>query len=279
MGERLERVLAGRILINGKAPTEWLQTGDLLEYLHLREDEADLADTPLVILYEDDDLLAISKPPHLPVSPGGRFYFCCLAILAKERFGLPELSPMHRLDLETSGVLLFGKNKLARTQIQPLFELHQIEKLYEAITFGDPGLEPIEGDMVPLVGSKIHSKQTLIPADEPRSKTKILSVEPFGPYFLIKLAPLTGKTNQLRVHLAHRGAPIVGDKKYYPDEQVYLDWFDHRQLEPLLERLKLHRQALHCQALAFENPLTRKPLQLQDDRILWEETLTQIRDL
>ena len=264
--EKLQRILADRVRVNGVwVPGETLlQKGDAISYTHRRSDEK-VVPPPLQVIYEDDDLLAISKPANLPVTPSGNYYFNSLAIHCKEVFHNPSLNPLHRLDLETSGVLAFGKHKAANRLFQPMFAEKRMKKRYQALVFGAPPLGLIEGDLVEDPASQIHSKRFLRQVPHPTSQSIIHEVLPQGPYSLVTLEPVTGKTNQLRVHLAALGCPIVGDKKYYPDESVYLDWYEHHDLSRILDRVKLPRQALHCSSLRFEHPLTGQWIEIHDN--------------
>jgi 23S rRNA pseudouridine1911/1915/1917 synthase len=97
---------------------------------------------------------------------------------------------------------------------------------------------------------------------------------PRGPFSELELEPVTGKTNQLRVHLAHVGHPIVGDKKYHPDEEVFLDWYAHRDYARLAERLLLPRQALHCEALAFTHPFSGAALETRAPAAMWRDKVS-----
>lgn len=272
--ERLEEILLTRVSLNGEAVNKntVLQKGDWIEYIHLRSDEDQPGFEP-DILYEDDSLLAISKPDYLPVIPNTSYYFNSLAILLKERFDNEEISPVHRLDIETSGVLLFGKSRSACSEIQRLFRLREVEKHYQAITFERPVVNTMSGSLVPARNSKIYTKLELDETQEGGSRTDIEKCEPWGSYFRLWLKPITGKTNQIRAHLAAIGCPIVGDKKYYPDETVFLDWFVHRKIERIIDRLKLTRQALHSESLSFINPFSKKRVHIQDTTHTWMEKI------
>ena len=92
------------------------------------------------------------------------------------------------------------------------------------------------------------------------------------------IKPVTGKTNQIRAHLSAVGAPIVGDKKYFPDESVFLDWFVHRDINRVLPQLKLHRQALHCKSISFVNPLNKEFLQITDNTSFWDEKIEPLQN-
>lgn len=277
-GERgepwVEKIFPTRVTLNGETVNDEtiIHTGDFLEYLHFREDESELTFKPEVI-YEDEHIVAIVKPDHVPVSPSGRYYFTSIAILMKEWSDNIEMTPLHRLDLETSGVLLFGKTRRARKRIQPQFDRKKIDKYYQAVVFGEVNVNKIEGEILPETDSQIYTKCKLVQSDNPTSLTHIEKTEQFGKYQRVWLKPVTGKTNQLRIHLASEGAPIVGDKKYYPDEEVYLDWIEHRDISRILSQLILPRQALHCWKMEFTNPLTNEKVTLEDTSDYWEKKI------
>ncbi len=253
-----------RVRLNGAPVAEdtWVRPGDTIAYRHLRAEEPPAA-AALPVLYEDEWLVALHKPDDAPVSPSGIYYFTSVAIRAREDFGNPELTPLHRLDLETSGVLLLARRRAYLRAFHALFEQRRIAKRYLALVYGGfpAELKEITGRLGPHPASAIHTKLWLDPASpEPNSLTRILRVVSHGRCSELLLAPETGKTNQIRVHLAHAGHAIVGDKKYFPDEGVFLDWLERRDFARLRERLWLPRQALQCQSLAFDHPYTRAPV-------------------
>lgn len=273
----LEEIILTRVQLNGASVgmQSVVRKGDWIEYRHFRKDEEELA-MELPVIYEDDWLVAISKPDFLPVIPNTSFYFNSLAILVKERYNNPEISPVHRLDIETSGTLLFGKTRDACSKIQGLFRERQVEKQYQAVTFSKPTVNSITGNLVPDTNSQIYTKLMLDPTSENGSRTLIKTCRPWGPYFLLEIKPLSGKTNQIRAHLAAVGCPIVGDKKYYPDETVFLDWFQYRDIRRIIGRLKLSRQALHCQSLSFINPFTDQPVDIEDTTPTWDKKIAEL---
>jgi tRNA pseudouridine32 synthase/23S rRNA pseudouridine746 synthase len=154
------------------------------------------------------------KPHFLPVKPGGRFIKQSLLVRLKQALGLPELSPVHRIDRETSGLVLFSVRSGDRSRYQTLFEQRQVHKTCEAVAplSADP-LPPSYQSRIVQDGQFFRQREA---AGETSSLTRILGVTPLpcnntparGLYLL---QPVTGKTHQLRVHLNALGRPIVKD--------------------------------------------------------------------
>ena len=223
-------------------------------------------------LYEDEWLLALHKPDSIPVHPTGIFYFSSMVMLARETFNNPELTPLHRLDLETDGVLLFAKQKGYIRPFHQLFESHAVQKSYSALVHGKfpDQTKEISGWIAPCTDSLIHTKLWLYPKGRgPKSITRIKAAGKRGRFSELQLEPVTGKTNQLRVHLAATGHHIVGDKKYDPDESIFLNWLAHRDFQRLQSTLVLPRQALQCTSMGFDHPFSKAPLTIQTRPETW----------
>ena len=267
-----------RVRLNGQPVNDntWVAPGDTVAYRHLRAEEPQ-APASLEVLYEDDWLLAVHKPDTIPVSPSGLYYYSSLALLARELFGSPELTPIHRLDLETSGVLLLARHKADLARFHKLFVDHRMAKRYLALVYGafPAEITGISGKLGPHPSSAIHTKLWLDPDGEPNTLTRILSVARHEQVSELELEPVTGKTNQLRVHLAHTGHSIVGDKKYYPDESIFLDWLEHRRFETHRAKLLLPRHALQCQTLSFKHPFTDESLRIEASSGSWREKVRE----
>jgi len=273
----LDLIIQDRIRLNSNPvdPSTIICTGDWLEYTHFRDDE-ELIDCDIDILYEDEFIIAVSKPDYLPVTPSTRYYYNSMAILLKEKLNSENVSPVHRLDIETSGVLVFGKSKSIRRKIQMMFQDHRVEKQYQAIVFNTPTVSEISGNLVLDENSKIFTKQKLEETGQANSLTLIKRKEIWGDYTRLWIKPITGKTNQIRAHLAAIGCPIVGDKKYYPDEAIFLDWFLHRDINRILPTIKLQRQALHCDYLSFLHPVSDQKITIEDNTEKWQQKIDQL---
>lgn len=176
------------------------------------------AETPIpfeeVILYQDARLLVVDKPHFLPVIPAGRFLHETLLVRLKKKTGLSELSPIHRLDRETAGVMMFSLDIATRGAYQSLFQQRLVSKVYEALAPTMPQLNfPLIHRSRMVEGTPFFRMEEV--DGEPNSETQIDLIAHREENSLYRLQPLTGKKHQLRVHMAALGMPIVNDI-FYP---------------------------------------------------------------
>jgi tRNA pseudouridine32 synthase/23S rRNA pseudouridine746 synthase len=167
------------------------------------------------VLHRDDDLLVIDKPHFLASTPRGLFVVESATVRLRVGHGLPELSPAHRLDRVTAGVLVFTTRRELRGPYQTLFAQRRVRKTYEAIAAYDERLS------FPMTVRNRIVKHRGTPRAEfedgpPNAETVIDLIERRGALARYRLEPLTGKTHQLRLHMASIGLPIVGDP-FYPE--------------------------------------------------------------
>jgi RluA family pseudouridine synthase len=217
----------------------------------------------LDILYEDDDCVAVDKPPMLAVHPAGRHLTDTLIQRVHKHYGSRELPReqrprlCHRLDRETSGIVLIGKHHFAHSQLMQQFEHREVEKEYLAIVQGTPRLEggTIDFDLGPARGSAIGIKMAPV-ADGLASRTEFRVVSRHGDSTLVSCLLHTGRQHQIRVHMEAIGNPLVGDKLYGYDEQYFQKAADGTLTDDDLRALQLPRQALHHHRLVFTSPIS-----------------------
>ncbi len=166
------------------------------------------------VLFLDQHILVVDKPHFLPVIPTGRFLHETLLVRLKDKFDLPDLSPIHRLDRETAGVMIFSTSSTSRGAYQSLFQQRSVSKEYQAMAAHLPGyVAPFtyRSRMVP--GTPFFRMQEI--PGQPNSETRIEIMEQTGTHCRYRLQPLTGRKHQLRVHMAALGVPILNDT-FYP---------------------------------------------------------------
>ena len=170
-----------------------------------------------VLLFQDAHLVAVDKPHFLPVTPGGRFLQETLLVRLKRRLGIDTLAPVHRLDRETAGVVLFTVQPSERGAYQGVFSQRTATKHYEAIVpwRDGPALQPL----VPLTHRSrlvpdAHFLRMQEVPGEPNSETHIELLEQRGDFARLRLSPVTGRKHQLRVHCQALGMPILNDQMY-----------------------------------------------------------------
>jgi tRNA pseudouridine32 synthase / 23S rRNA pseudouridine746 synthase len=189
---------------------------------------------PVDVLHRDDEVLVVDKPHFLATIPRGRHIVETVLVRLRRELGLPELSPAHRLDRVTAGVLLLVVRRERRGTYQTLFRDRRVHKTYEAVAPHDPGLA-----LPRTVESRIVKERGVLLAREvpgpPNARTHVELLEHRGGLARYRLTPLTGRTHQLRLHLRGLGVPILGDRFYgtasgEPEDAALDDWTRPLQL-------------------------------------------------
>ena len=212
------------------------------------------------VLYEDEWILAVDKPAGLPVHPTARFHANTLTALLRERYGEDPPRLAHRIDSETSGIVLCAKTKAAESAIKLLFAGRRVSKVYLAAVFGvpDPPEGRIETPLGPDLEGPIKVKMACRPDGLP-ALTAYRVLKKGIDASLVECRPRTGRQHQIRAHLAHIGHPIIGDKMYGPDPSLFLDYIDSGPTAEILERAGAPRHFLHAASITFDHPESGAP--------------------
>lgn len=235
----------------------------------------------LAILHQDDHLLVVDKPHFLPTTPGGTYIQESALVRLRNQLNLPDLIPMHRLDRMTAGILLLSTNPETRGKYQVLFEKRQVQKEYECVSAAEPAPGHAAVDFPVVVRNRMTKSRSYLLAEvidgEPNAETRIERLRTFDGAApatpgagipntasdgaprraLYRLEPHSGKTHQLRVHMASLGLGIVNDA-FYPE---LLDKAPDDYSKPL---------QLLARGIRFVDPITGNPVEYRSGLELTE---------
>lgn len=215
------------------------------------------ASAAVAVVYENGELLVVNKPAGLVCHPTkAGLESSLIGRLRLYLGGAAHPQLIHRLDRETSGLVVVALNAVAARELRQVWETRRVRKTYLAIVHGVPDARsgevnaPLGRDAASAVAIKDSVRSEGAPA---RTVWRVRRVwrRAEGVFSLLEVEPLTGRKHQIRIHLAHLGHPIVGDKLYGGDERLYLDFVAGRLDEAQKARLLLPFQALHAAGLAF----------------------------
>lgn len=257
------RLAEGVVRLNGTtaAADSVVQKGDRIEYtiLHL-EPEVDFR---YQVLFEDEHLLAVAKSGNLPVHAGGKFIRNTLIAQLRERWG-DELRLAHRLDRETSGVVLLAKDVATARHLEVEFRERRVGKEYWAVVRGTtPAAWTVDGAIARREPAAPPYFRVVDDAAGKPATTRFARIATAetatGPVSLVKAEPTSGRTNQIRVHAAHRGHPILGDKIYGVPEDLAAAFVQEGESPELLRAAGAPRHLLHCARLSVRLPGGAEP--------------------
>ena len=228
----------------------------------------------LQIIYEDKDIVVINKPKGMVVHPGAGNYENTLvnALLFKYKKNLSDVNGtlrpgiVHRIDKETSGLLVVAKNNLAHANLGNQFSKHTIKRKYLCLSWGV--IRPLDGKIKTLITRDRKNRQLMSVSDVNGKKAitnyktlKVFSIKDIPKISLLECELETGRTHQIRVHLKYKGTSLLGDKQYGKKnikfKKINNDFF--------LNLNKLSGQALHAKTLGFAHPKTKKYMSFNSD--------------
>ena len=251
------------------SPSTKLKTNDKITLDIIQKETFEIVPNKiqLNIIYEDNDLLVINKPKGMVVHPGAGNYKNTLvnALIYKYKNNLSNVNGdsrpgiVHRIDKETSGLLVVAKNNLAHSNLGKQFSKHTIERKYQCLVWGV--IHPLTGRIETLISRNKKNRQLMTVSEVNGKKAitnyktiKVFNIKDIPRISLIECELQTGRTHQIRVHLKYKGASLLGDKQYgkinIKFKRINKDFFN------LLS--KLDGQALHAQTLGFIHPTKKK---------------------
>ena len=250
----------GQVLVNGKKVNSKYPVKEADEIIVQIPDPVDVAivaeDIPIDIVYEDNDLMIINKPQDMVVHPAPGNYTGTLvnALLYHCKEGLSgingEIRPgiVHRIDKDTSGLLMIAKNDKAHLGLSELLKDHDITRKYHAIVYGQ--LKEDEGTIDKPIGrSPQDRKKMAIVPNGRNARTDYRVIERFKQFTHVELTLHTGRTHQIRVHMKSIGHPLLGDPVYGPSKQTF----------------GLDKQMLHAKVIGFVHPITGEPMYFESE--------------
>jgi RluA family pseudouridine synthase len=244
--------IAGRPI----SPDQRVQAGQRLIHIMPATVEPDV-NAAIRILFEDEYLVVVDKPAPLPIHPSGRFNRNTLSYIMNQVYRPQKLRPAHRLDANTTGVVILSKTRRMAGQLQPQFELNEVKKTYLARVVGIPPSSEFEStaaiaDETSASGARVTTVNGLAARTVFRINNKL----PDGTA-LLEARPHTGRTNQIRVHLWDLGIPVCGDPLFLPDKQLGSQQTLSPSDQPLClhaQRIEIHHPVKQCQ-MVFESPI------------------------
>ena len=226
------------------------------------EHEIKAADIPIDIVYEDDDLLVINKQAGLTVHPGAGNHQDTLVNALVHIYG-KQLSSLggeerpgivHRLDKDTSGLMVVAKNDAAHEKLSSDIASRDVKRIYTALVWGN--INPDSGTITTNIGRSPKDRTRMTVVDYPNGKiatTHYETIQSFGYISMVECRLQTGRTHQIRIHMSHIGHSVVGDQTYGNNMRKINSHYDGEKKEVLVG---FKRQALHSSRLEFEHPTT-----------------------
>lgn len=278
-----KRIKQGVVVVNEREvrPSHRLGEADRIDlyYPTVIEPEVDRGIYPL---WKMGDVMAVYKPANLPMHENGPYRKNTFAEIVKEELG-QEWAAVHRLDKETSGIVLCGATHKVRQVLSKSLAQRTLAKEYVAICKGSPDRASwVErGAIGDCVDSPIRIKKWVVESGGLSAETSFVVLGEKDGYIKLAAFPTTGRTNQIRIHAAYADLPLVGDKLYHPDESVFLDWFDHGMTEKVVHAVEYHRCLLHAKSITFLHPENESIQRIdcpmpEDMETFWQDPLKAV---
>ena len=251
-------------------PSRKLHAGEIVAFSYPLRDEPEVH-AEIKIIEQDEHFLVVNKPPGLPVHPSGIYKEQTLTALLVKRGILETPHPLHRLDRETSGVLIMAKTRRAAATFQKTLRAGTIDKQYLVAVEGNwPGHTDATGYLYRMPGSLLPRQRFFSRETPPVGATEIQTARTvFEPHrqvqglSLVRARLYTGRMHQIRATVHSLGYPVVGDKLYGVDAELYFKFVDDAMTAADWQRLRIDRSALHCAGMTLTHPFTGHAWQLK----------------
>jgi 23S rRNA pseudouridine1911/1915/1917 synthase len=280
LGERIPRMsrqgiktaISTRVSVTGRGrikPSTLLRLGDEVIVVWPRAENLPLAMLPsgepmVPVLYEDPEIIVVAKPASLRMHATASSTGPSLLGDARARWG-EEIRLVHRLDRETSGIVVLARTRDAARSLSDAFASGEVKKRYLAVVFGemeaDEGL--IDLALGPAEGSAVHIKQGVRERDGRKAVSGYKVLARGGGFSQVEVTPRTGRRHQIRVHLAAIGHPLVGDKLYGARESHHLRFLERGFDEKMRREILTERQLLHAAWIRFPHPDRQEPFEIE----------------
>ncbi len=261
-------LLEGRINVNGFPQYKNLDIGkgdEIVTFVNKELAKEPEVDKNFKIEWEDEHLIFISKSGDLPIHPAGRYKQNTLLTILNSNLQ-QEVFPCHRLDRETSGLVLFSKNSKISKEIAKQFQSRSIKKEYRVFVYGDfPEKLILEGSILQDEKSLIRKKKKFISQIQNKESyvlTEFVKISFNNGISYLSAFPVTGRIHQIRASLHSVGYPILGDKIYGKDETIFLKFIESGWKESYRHILGHKRQALHSYSIEINHPVFHRNIKI-----------------
>lgn len=257
-----QEIRSGAVLVNEVAtrkPAQRLLLGDRLSRISDISEEPDV-DTTLEIIWKDEDFAAVAKPAGLPMHEGGRYHQNTFINILPNYLG-PGWAHVHRLDRETSGLVLCARTPELRAKLANEWNHWSVAKTYLAITTSKPSVSQWSVDH-PIRKERTHrTGRAELSDDGAKALTEFICMDTGDEAALIIAKPITGRNNQIRLHLQASGLRLVGEKMYGVDPEILETYRKEGNSLRVQEMAGFPRHALHCWKMAFRHPHSHRDME------------------